>query len=385
MPSDLLEHATSEDDFYALLEIQEGANAKEINSAYRRATLKAHPDKNPDDPNAVARFHALNLAYQVLNDPEAKAAYDNARAAREARRRETEKWEGARRAMKEDLERREGGALKRKREEMDAEERLQREIRRIAEENRRRREEKQERRAEEEQASLTKLDIQETERPQRPVSRDSTIEEVDRTIRVSWPREGAGMDMDNAKLESMFSRFGKIESVIIFPDKKKRLGDDQKKRLVATGCIVFKSIVGAHAAVTDSRRQEGPEWELFRNVNWAGGQEPESLRAHFDSSKHKIPPEKSETDVTSQSTAKSPRTDKWPPVPGAVREPSGDGKAKKPTFASFSFAKPRKPPSSDANGPSLEEVTMIRLKNASLAAERRKLEEQIRKEEAGED
>src|SRR5215472_981615 len=122
MPSDdLLDHAKSDQDFYALLGegIHEGSTEKEISRAYRRAALKHHPDQNPNDPNAVSRFHSLQIAYDVLSDPAARAAYDEARRAREARKRHHEMLEGKRRVMKEDLERRESGAFKRKRDEME--------------------------------------------------------------------------------------------------------------------------------------------------------------------------------------------------------------------------------------------------------------------------
>ena len=65
-------------DYYSLLGLDfETCTAKDISKAYRKVALKYHPDKNKD-PKAVDIFHALSKAYEVLQDPKAKAAYDKA-------------------------------------------------------------------------------------------------------------------------------------------------------------------------------------------------------------------------------------------------------------------------------------------------------------------
>lgn len=48
----------------------------EIKKAYRKLTLKYHPDKNKDDPQATARFIMIAKAYEVLTDEDAKAKYE---------------------------------------------------------------------------------------------------------------------------------------------------------------------------------------------------------------------------------------------------------------------------------------------------------------------
>lgn len=45
--------------------------------AYRRLALQKHPDKNPDNPNAASEFAALQKAYELLCDGDARAALDN--------------------------------------------------------------------------------------------------------------------------------------------------------------------------------------------------------------------------------------------------------------------------------------------------------------------
>jgi molecular chaperone DnaJ len=65
-----------ETDYYALLEVERGADDAALKSAYRRLAMKWHPDRNPGDKAAEARFKAINEAWEVLKDPQKRAAYD---------------------------------------------------------------------------------------------------------------------------------------------------------------------------------------------------------------------------------------------------------------------------------------------------------------------
>src|SRR5262245_37600170 len=63
-------------DYYALLGVARTASDKEIRSAYRKLARKYHPDLNPNDKGAEARFKEIGEAYEVLSDKDKRAKYD---------------------------------------------------------------------------------------------------------------------------------------------------------------------------------------------------------------------------------------------------------------------------------------------------------------------
>ncbi|MEK0084565.1 molecular chaperone DnaJ [Benzoatithermus flavus] len=63
-------------DFYDVLGVSRSASEAEIKRAYRTLAMKYHPDRNPGDASAEAKFKEINEAYEVLKDPQKKAAYD---------------------------------------------------------------------------------------------------------------------------------------------------------------------------------------------------------------------------------------------------------------------------------------------------------------------
>ena len=63
-------------DFYDILGINKNASEAEIKKAYRKQAIKHHPDKNPGDQQAEAKFKQAAEAYEILSDPQKRAQYD---------------------------------------------------------------------------------------------------------------------------------------------------------------------------------------------------------------------------------------------------------------------------------------------------------------------
>ena len=66
----------AETDYYELLEIERTADDKTIKTSYRRLAMQCHPDRNPGCDVSEAKFKAISQAYDVLKDPQKRAAYD---------------------------------------------------------------------------------------------------------------------------------------------------------------------------------------------------------------------------------------------------------------------------------------------------------------------
>src|SRR5882762_8405083 len=63
-------------DYYEVLSVSRDASDQELKTSYRKLAMQYHPDRNPDNPAAEDKFKECSEAYQILSDPEKRAAYD---------------------------------------------------------------------------------------------------------------------------------------------------------------------------------------------------------------------------------------------------------------------------------------------------------------------
>jgi len=360
---------TSETDFYEILGVnQDVVSDTSLRKAFRKQSLKWHPDKNPS-LEAAEKFHMLTVAYDVISDPATRAAYDNARAARLAKKRRNEAFDMQRRKMQEDLEDREGKAKRFKTDTDSEEERFRAQLAKLQEEGallRHRREEALRtaaKEAEEQQQDMSKgRDIK---------SATSRFSELDRTIAVKWRRKKEGLNMDEASLRSLFGRFGKIQDCIV-------KGGKIKEKKYQSGLIVFESIVRAHSAVHGFADCNDDDFKFFKSVAWAG-KEPELSGEVLVEEPASATTSQAETRPPSEGVQpnSTPRTASWNPMRGTQR--IGDGVKRAASFASFPTTSARSKFSSteSAQCPDYENITMMRLREA----EKRRLEAEMRKKE----
>lgn len=61
---------------YSVLGVSRSADADEIKAAFRKRAKKYHPDRNPDDCSALARFRDINMAYEIVGDEAKRRLFD---------------------------------------------------------------------------------------------------------------------------------------------------------------------------------------------------------------------------------------------------------------------------------------------------------------------
>ncbi|KAL8757404.1 MAG: hypothetical protein Q9199_002237 [Rusavskia elegans] len=336
------------------------------------------PDKTGNNPSDRAKFDLVCQAYEILSEPNTKAQYDNARAARLQKIRQAELFEGRRRQMKDDLESRERG-VKRGRDDNE-QENMERTFRQLAEDGKRMRLERQDalkREMEQEKAEAHK-DVNSP-----TTNGASSVPELDRTVKVRWPIASGDDMIEESHITTLFSTYGKVESVTLLGAKAQK-----KKKKMAICMVQYVSIVGAHAAVKDFPKQKGKEWERFDLVFWAGNKEPDSIserHSDLNNARYSNAPASPSTPARgSQSPAAFLDQGSQPATPTPLGSaPNGRGPRKMPSFSSFSAAALSTPKGSPlskglrVNSPSLEELTMIRLKNA----EKKRLADELQRED----
>ncbi|KAH8823510.1 DnaJ-domain-containing protein [Flagelloscypha sp. PMI_526] len=322
---------------YELLGVPTSATDQEIRTAYRKTSIKVHPDRNPDDPEAPAKFHALNQAYELLLDPLRRMALDAKQRMVQAKKERYATYDKKRKEMVEELEERERAFKKMRMEKGQEERKRKNDEERIKEEGKRMRE----------QAEAARIKQQEHQRQQAEEEDIPALGPLDTTVRLRYTLASHPTLDKPESLSSLLSQFGEIDtSLIIFKPKKKTV----------SALVPFKQIGHAFAAVTSSsQKQRGLDGI---EIKWAGGkdgEEPGLLK-------------------WLRKMGKLDSVSLTPKVPS--EKPSG-------SFSSFPD-KPIVPPAPATNAPGMdyENLTLMRLRQA----ERERLEREILEaEERGEE
>ena len=197
----------------------------EIKKAYRKLALKLHPDKRKDSERERAQqeFDQLQKAYDILLDPEARAALENLAKARQATRQRHESQDAKRRKMREDLERRERAAERGRNEEEEAKDRLQQELARLRKTFATRR-----KGYDAEATTGTGADANgrsahgdgARKGEDKKASAVEVPEHMYRTLKVVWRKDIS--DYAASRLREIFDAFGTVEDVVIRDGKRRK-------------------------------------------------------------------------------------------------------------------------------------------------------------------
>ncbi|KAB0792432.1 hypothetical protein PPYR_14391 [Photinus pyralis] len=195
----MTEFKIEEEDLYEILEIEPTSTTNDIKKAYRKKALQCHPDKNPDNPNAAKLFHQLTKILEVLTDESARKVYDRVlRGKKEAALRHRE-LDGKRRKLKEDLEARERGGVKR-----NGSDELKAEIERLRKEG-------------------SKLVQEEMEYIKTKLRQESQAAGTKYRVKIKWKvarDDATNGGYDQELLGKFLSKYGDITAMVMSPKRK---------------------------------------------------------------------------------------------------------------------------------------------------------------------
>lgn len=256
---------------YELLDVELETSEADIRKAYRSRSLKVHPDRNPNDPNAAKKFHQLNQAYELLLDPLRRLALDAKLRIQNARKQRFAGSDAKRKAMLEDLEERERLLKKARMDRREEEVNKWTDTERVKEEGKKMmKEREQEIRVREEEAARARTLAEEDDMP-------PTIGALDTTVRLKYTLTNHPTLTTASSLKSLLSSFGAVDEALIFLSLKPPKKSPDKPAKYATAVVPFIKIGDAFAAVCASGREERRLKGI--EVGWAGdkGKEPEII------------------------------------------------------------------------------------------------------------
>lgn len=190
-------------------EVGSKLSEKEITKAYRLKALELHPDKRPDDPNALANFQKLQTSYHILKDEKARKLFDDLLRAKQQKLKRQTQQDSKRRRMMSDLEERERYAFgnessgKDRSEEEIIARKLKEEISRV--------------RARYASKTTPTATREPSLKKESSTGGGFSAGEKEKMIKVSW--EKGGLDYTAKRLRELFETIGEVEDVVT---KKKR-------------------------------------------------------------------------------------------------------------------------------------------------------------------
>ncbi|KAF8637915.1 hypothetical protein AX17_002537 [Amanita inopinata Kibby_2008] len=375
--------ANDETNPYEILDVKLEATEQEIRTAYRQRSLKVHPDRNPNNPDAARKFHELTQAYELLLDPLRRLALDAKLRLKQARAERFKAYDTKRKNLVEELEERERAFKKARVEKQKEEAARWHETERIKEEGRKLREQKEleikRRQAEVEAAALSAAEaIRDEDEP-------PALDPLDTTVRVKFTLKIHPELTTPSAIASLLSSFGSIDadSIVLSLKASKKSTPEDKKPKYGTALVPFKQIGNAFAAVCATGK---PERGLAGvEITWVGGKEPQILGWLKKMGKLGGPPQiNNPTQDYKPSESSTDSQNQRASSPQAKMRRSGAGTGSFSSFPSTfpDLSKPPQVPTFNANIPGLdyESLTLMRLRQA----EREKLEREIRQQEEAE-
>ncbi|KAG6909031.1 hypothetical protein DXG01_002305 [Tephrocybe rancida] len=349
---------------YELLDVEVESTEQEIRTAYRKRSLKVHPDRNPNNADAARKFHELNQAYELLLDPLRRLALDAKLRLKQARAERFKSYDNKRKNMVEELEAREREFKKAKLAKQKEEVQRWHETEEIKDQGRKLREEKARellQREDEKRRAAEEAQEDELAAP--------SLDPLDTTVRLKYNLKSHPELTTVESVAKVMATFGQTDAdsiVLSLTPPKKAVNKPAK---FGTALVPFKQIGDAFAAVCASGKTERGLDGI--EVGWVGGQEPLILVWLKKMGKLGTPP---------------------PPVPAKQSGSTNADRTNLPqaqstndssSFSSFPSSFPDIiPPSKTSDAPSAgidyESLTLMRLRQA----ERERLEREIREQEA---
>ncbi|KAJ8582230.1 DnaJ-domain-containing protein [Rhizopogon salebrosus TDB-379] len=339
---------------YELLGISQAATEAEIRTAYRTRSLKVHPDRNRNDPNAAQKFHALTTASTLLLDPLRRLALDAQFRLQAAKKQRFAAYDNKRKTMVTELEEREQEFKRARMAKQQDKAAREGENDRIREEGRRLREQREK-----------ELELRALERESEPEETNGEdtltpppLGDLDTTIRVKYSLSSHSTLSTALTLAAHLRRYGEIDDEAVVMSQKVRKPKKKPKKskgqtvgeTIVTALMPFNQLGAAFGVVSSAASLK----EQGMDVAWAGVSEPPILSWLRD---------RGELGGTASQRPKSPQT---------KTAPGGTFSSFPSSFPSFDAAPPQPPPVATV-GMDYESLTLLRMREA----ERARLEKEI--------